>query len=192
MNDGTDNEENTPLPHTISAADRTRAGRLRAKSRVGAPMEPADIAWLARYEDAIRVRNGERSAFGASKATGRTVKYEETEHAQMAVGTGGAAETAAAAAMVREEGRRLDLIIDRALSAYAQAVSTYEKICTSMLAERRLDADVQRALLESVRTHYLARAEAESELIRKEAESDEKTLENAALGAIAEKILQKG
>jgi hypothetical protein len=100
------------------------------------------------------------------------VSYTEEEEAAESHGTGGAAMVAASAAYAREEGRRLDAIVDRGIRALEAAVGTYEKICNALLKERQSDAAVQRALLESVRTHYVAAAEAEADAVRIQAQAD--------------------
>jgi hypothetical protein len=142
--------------------------RIRAKVRVHAPVTPEDALWLGDYEKAGAQRRGE--SFGASQSASRKVSYTEEEHAAQAIGTGSAAEMAAAAAMSREEGRRLDSIVDRGIGALERACNAWEKMTAALLKERQADAQTHRALLESLRSHFLARAEAEGALIKAEAD----------------------
>lgn len=155
-------------------ADRGRANRIRTKMRAALPVEPEDAAWIEAYDEdraATPRKNGPE--FGASARKSKRVSYtEETDEAQ-AVGVGnGAAMVAAQAAFAREDGRRLDSIIDKGINALVQAVKTYESMTQALLAERQADAALHRTLLESVRTHYLERTEAEAELIRADAEAE--------------------
>lgn len=142
--------------------------RIRAKVRVHAPVSPEDAAWLGDYERAGTERRGDSA--GASRSASRKVSYTEEEHQAAAVGTGSAAEMAAAAAMSREEGRRLDSIVDRGIGALERACNAWEKMTAALLKERQADAQTHRALLESLRSHFLARAEAEASLIKSEAD----------------------
>jgi hypothetical protein len=146
--------------------------RLRARARVHAPMRPEDVAWLAEYEQRQSETGGNgRPDVGASAASSKKISYTEEETKAAAYGTGGAAEMAAAAAMSREEGRRLDSIVDRGINALVRAVETYEKVTNTLLAERKADAALHRTLLESVREHFIARTEAEVDLMRTQGEA---------------------
>lgn len=148
-------------------ADRSRAARIRLKLKQYMEVAPEDLAWLEAYE--ARTKGAD---MGASVAASREVTYTERETAAAAVGTGAAAETAAGAAMlVREEGKRLDTILSLGMNCLVRSVETYERMVKQLLAEREQDAKLQRTLLESVRTHYVARAEAEADLIHAEAEA---------------------
>lgn len=128
---------------------------------------------MSDYErnQANRDRHGSADT-GRSASKSRKVSYTEEETAAQAEGTGSAAEIAAAAAVTREEGRRLDSIIDRGINALVQAVACYEKVTSALLKERQTDAATHRALLDSLRSHFLARAEAEADLVRVRAEAE--------------------
>jgi len=156
-----------------------------------APVSPEDAAWLADYEN--RTAANKAGDMGASASRSRKVSYTEEEQEAAAVGYGSAAEMAAGAAMVREEGRRIDNIVDRGINALVRAVETYDKMVAHLLKERQTDAALHRTLLESVRQHYIARTEAEAELIRNEADQaagtdDAKALEHEALRLFIEKM----
>ncbi len=181
-----------------STNDSTRANRLRLRIKAGSRVAPADIAWLTQYE-ASRKNDGHGSqgAHGRSAAKSRRVSYTEEETAQAAEGTGDAAASMAAAAMMtRAEGERLDSILKIGVSALKEAVEAYKSMCESLLAERQADAQTHRALLESLRTHFLERAEAESELVRQQAEHEaarlrEQTAEDGLDSAIRQAVVQK-
>jgi hypothetical protein len=167
--------------------------RLRAKVRVHAPVSPEDAAWLGDYEREGADRRGESS--GTSRAASRKVSYTEEETAAEAYGTGSAAAVAAAAALSREEGRRLDSIIDRGISALQRACDAWEKMTGALLKERQADAQTHRALLESLRSHFLARSEAEGALIKAEAEqaaaaSNENSIEDMATKALLDRLMK--
>jgi hypothetical protein len=98
------------------------------------------------------------------------VSYTEEETAAAAEGTGDAAAIAAGAMVARAEGERLDSILKIGVNALKEAVEAYKAMCGSLLAERQADAATHRVLLESLRAHFLDRAEAEAELIRQQAE----------------------
>jgi hypothetical protein len=168
--------------------------RIRAKVRVHAPVSPEDAGWLGDYERAGAERRGEN--FGASKSGSRKVSYVEEEHQAAAVGTGSAAEMAAAAGMVREEGRRLDSIVDRGIGALERACNAWEKMTAALLKERQADAVTHRALLESLRSHFLARAEAEGQLIKAEADhvaasAGESSMEDMATRALMDRLVKQ-
>lgn len=141
-------------------------------------VSPEEAAWLAAYEAG---RDGAGRDVGASSR--RVVHVEEHQ----AVGTGGAAEVAAAAAMAREEGRRLDHILDRSITMLTRAIEAYERMTASLLKERQSDAETHRALLDSLRTHFLARAEAEAELVRADVDRADAGIE----GAVAKMLIDR-
>lgn len=159
----------TPTP-----ADRAKAGRIRLKLEAGRDCDAGEIAWLTAYEQTpVGELPPPREDFGASQAKTSKVTFTEEKTEAQAVGLGQAAALATASAMAtREEGRRLDSIIDRGLNALTRAVETYEKMVQQMLKERQADAQLHRGLLESVRTHFIARSEAEADVIRTNAEAD--------------------
>lgn len=152
-----------PPVEQASQAERTRAYKLRAKLKAGMVLLPSEEDTLREYEARTRARGA--PDFGAS-ASERVVHVEE-RHA--AVGSGDAAAHAAAAgAMVREEGKRLDALIAQSvtasnlgITAMQRACELYEAMASNMLADRQQDREEMRTLMASIRTHYLARIDAE-------------------------------
>src|SRR5215831_16276827 len=134
-------------PEVVPAADRARAYRLRAKLRKGDALEPEDAGWLGDYEK--RTGAGDAS-FGAS-ASERTIHVEEK---RVAVGTGSAAEVAAAAALAREEGRRLDYLTKAAIDALVasaaqsrEAAALYGLMVKDLLARTKALEEVHLSML---------------------------------------------
>jgi hypothetical protein len=144
-------------PSSNSSAARMKAVRIRAKVKVGSAVSPEDAAWFADYE---RAREKVRDA-GASAKRSHKVSYSEESEEAASVGTGAAAETAAAAAMVREEGRRLDSIVDRGFLAMQKACEFHERMSEALLNRAIEDGKTHRRLLEAVRVNALARVRAE-------------------------------
>lgn len=150
----------TPPNPAGKAADRTRAHRIRAKVKRNEAVEPVEAAWLADYEKA--------QSMGASAS--RRVSYTEEEHA--AVGTGSAAEVAAAAALAREEGRRIDYLAKVGIDALVGACNMYKDMCQQLLQRTQQIEDVHMTMLGSVREHYIARTQAEADAMRTQAQAD--------------------
>jgi hypothetical protein len=165
------------VPDPKNHQSRNRAYRLRSKVRQKETLEPEDAAWLADYETAQSV--------GAS-ASSRTVHVEET---QLAVGTGSAAEAAAAASLAREEGRRLDYLTGAAIKALAasgeiiqRAADMYGRMTAAMLERNQQLEDVHLGMLGAVRENYLARTQAEVDAIQ--AQSKDGNVQDALLAAL--------
>lgn len=172
---------------------RARAYRLRAKLRRGDALETEDATWLNDYEKGTRSDDG--PDIGAS-ASSRTIHVEEK---RLAVGTGAAAETAAAAAMAREEGRRLDFLTDSAaaalkagtealVAAAAQsraACEVYKGIVVELNSRTQTLEEVHLSMLDAVREQYLARTQAEVDALQKDGKEG---LENQLLGALVARM----
>lgn len=139
----------------IKGSDRTKAARIRARVRVKAPLSEEDARWLNDYE----TRNKD---FGASASH----KVSFTEESTAAVGTGTAAEVAAATALAREDGRRLDAILDRSMRFMEGACLRYEKMLDLMLQNRMEDSAQIRALLNAYHDNSLDKTELEVELMK--------------------------
>jgi len=183
----------------VTHAERSKANRIRLKVKQFQELTPDETAWIEAYE--ARTKGAAAAPdVGASQAATRKVSYVEEETAASSVGTGSAAETAAAAAtgaalVVREEGKRLDSVLALAMNIMTRSVDTYEKMVKQMLSEREQDGKLQRSLLETVRIQYIARAEAEAELIHADAEhaaekheNNEGGLENIAIRALIDRF----
>lgn len=170
--------EKAPDPAT-RGADRTRAHRIRARVKRGDAVEPIEAAWLSDYEQS------QAGSMGASAS--RRVSYTEEEHA--AIGTGSAAEVAAAAALAREEGRRFDYLLTAGIDALMKACGMYKEMATIILARNQQMEDVHLGMLGSVREHYIKRVEAEADAIRLEAEKQNEDPTNMMLGLLAQRML---
>ncbi len=150
-------------PQQATSADRSKAYKLRAKLKGGLILLPSEEDWLRDYEAQLRAKGA--PDFGAS-ASEKVIHVEE-RHA--AVGTGEAASHAAAAgAMVREEGKRLDALIAQATASMSAGMTAMQRACElhqamaeNLLADRMADRAEMRTLMGSIREHYLARINAE-------------------------------
>lgn len=148
---------------TTSSAARSKAYKLRAKVRGGGILLPSEEDWFRAYEKAQRARGAPDIGASASEK----VIHVEERHA--AIGTGDAAAHAAAAgAMVKEEGKRLDSLIAQSTAAMSAGMTAMQRACElheamaeNMLADRQADREEMRTLMASIRTHYLARIDAE-------------------------------
>src|SRR6266404_2553504 len=147
-----------------------KAYRIRKMVEAGASVSSEDAEWFASYDDAIR-RNAQAKidvSMGASR--NRKVSYSEEESA--AIGMGEAAAIAASSALAREEGKRLDNLMDRAISSMERGNNFMEKACMmfSKMTEHCLNQsktmmDTHISILDSLREHHIARTAAESELV---------------------------
>jgi len=136
----------------IGPNDRTRASRFRLRLKSGQTLLPEEAAWLADYESKLT------STAHRSK---KLLHVEETAEAA----TGNAAlELAMGAAMTREEGQRLDSILNISLTMMTRACEMMHRLAEQCLKDKLADGETHRALLESVRTHYLEKVDYEAQL----------------------------
>lgn len=152
-------------PNPSNSAHRTRACKLRAARRTGVTMMPSDVAWLTAYEEEQdrRRAGGGPADFGASQSE-RIVHVEERK---AAVGLGEAAAAAAVSgAMVREEGRRIDTLLQTAVNALELAMKMYHQMAAQILERNQQLEEVHLSMLDSVREHFIARTTAEGEVIK--------------------------
>lgn len=185
----------------MSTTESNRAGRIRLRLKAKQRVSTADLTWLTEYEK-TRGNNGHGNngnAHGRSAQKSRRVSYTEEETQAAAEGTGSAADIAAAALATRAEGERLDSILKIGVNALKEAVEAYKSMAAALLEERQADAQTHRALLESLRTHFLERTEAEAELIRVQAENEaaaasaengESAIERLAVDLLAKRALK--
>lgn len=143
-----------------NAGDRTRAYRLRAKVKKGEELDPADQLWLAEYEEK-QAGTGHGSIGGSMSE--RIVNVEERF---AAAGTGTAAEAAAAAAMAREEGRRIDYLLQAGLGALTKSFEMQVKMNELMMQRMETMTDVHLGILGTMREQYIARTQAEIDLMQ--------------------------
>jgi hypothetical protein len=85
----------------------------------------------------------------------------DLEERQAAVGTGAAAEIAAAGAAAREEGRRIDYLTHTGIDALVKACDLHEKMARTLLERTTALEEVHLSMLDAVREQYLARTQAE-------------------------------
>lgn len=142
----------------MTGADRAKASRLRLMVKAGKTIETHDAEWLREYES---VREAARDTpKGASQRRAHTVEYKESTEEAAAVGVGtAAAEMAAAAAMVREEGRREDSLAKVGVEAIKAACEMYKDMCQALLKRQEALERVHVSMLGAWRQEYMARAE---------------------------------
>jgi hypothetical protein len=97
------------------------------------------------------------------------VEHREEESEALSEGDTSAA---AAALMTREEGRRLDILLDTVVRGLTTAVGMYEKMCSAMLARTVEDGKVLRELLAAHRQTYLENTELHADAILAQAERE--------------------
>ena len=170
-----------------TTGQRNRAARLRQAVTAGSTTTPDDLAWLLDYESKQQQRAEKTASAGASKKS----KVTHTEETEERIGLGDATVAAAAAAAEsREEGRRLDTLLSLGHQAMLGAVDAYKNMCGQLLQRNH---DLERAhirMLDTVRTHYLARVDAEGEAAELERELDKPQEEKKdALSQMAEELL---
>lgn len=150
-----------------TASHRVKAAKLRKALRMGQTLDPDDAAWLADYEHR---RDSAAEAVASGRSASRKVSYTEEEHA--AEGTGSAAaEAAALASATREEGRRIDSLVQLGMTSLVQACGMYQQMTAALLKRTENFERAQVDMLAAMREHYLARTEAEAELVRAQAEN---------------------
>lgn len=149
---------------------RTKASKIRTRIRAGAQVTPEEAAWLADYEEEQR----RPKDVGGSRSE-RIINIEERSEA---VGTGAAAEVAAAAAMTREEGRRLDYLLQGSVNALMKAVETYKSVTETLLERTLAMEEVHMGMLGTIREQYIARTQAEVDAIAQGAKENDNALLN--------------
>lgn len=172
-------------PNPSNPGHRTKAARLR-KRAVGGALTPEEIAWLSDY-DSARAEKGARDVGGSMSE--RIVNIEERS---AAVGTGAAAEVAAAAALAREEGRRFDYLMVNSVNALMKAVETYKTITDTLLQRTLALEEVHMGMLGTVREQYVARVQAEVDAIAAGAGKDDNEMMNQVGAALIQKLLSTG
>lgn len=175
---------------TPSQADRNKAHRLR-KQRASGEIKEIDLLWLEKYEEDTDGSGGrgpqakEATNFGASQSKKKVHREETIEEEHQAVGTGSAAATAVGQALTaREEGRRLDSLFDKSIGALHEATEVYKAVCTTLLEREKVREETHQSMLEAVRDHFLARTEAEAELVAKEREKTDEDPANGLMVAL--------
>lgn len=148
---------------TPNPGDRAKAYRLRKAVARGDKLRPIDALWLQDYD------HHQRTSTGGARTRSRKgrkidLHVEEAEDHEASADSP-AAIAAAAALQTRAEGERLDSLTVNALQVLKEAVFTYRKLCDSVTNMLAVYQQAHLETLGAVRTHYLARAEAESAAI---------------------------
>ncbi len=173
----------TTIPDPKNPNHRARAHKLRAAVRRGQTLAEDDAAWLNDYEAAQTTKAGEPKF-----ASGHRVFHME-ESATDASGDA-AAVAASAPAVSRNEGRRLDYILDLMLRSQMNVATMWERMAGQMIQRNAQLEEVHLAMLDAVREHYLARIEAEAEntLLKPEEKPDMiEEMARGMMGALAER-----
>lgn len=138
-----------------SPADRVRAAKLRKRVAEGEELSDDDSAWYASYE--ASKRGGPIDA----SATERITYTEERSAA-----TGDHPHPEAYAAVARSEGLRADTLLRIASEQLVRVCDQYAAINRHLLERTTAIESAHVAMLETVRTHYLGRIQAEGEAQR--------------------------
>ena len=145
--------------------ERAKAYRLRQMVKRGQVLKPIERLWLEDYEH----RDKHAGVVKSRSRKGRKIDLhvEEAEEHEASADSP-AALAAAAALQSKAEGERLDSLTVNALAILKEAVSTYRKLCASVTDMLATYQQAHLETLAAVRTHYLARTEAESAAIEAE------------------------
>jgi hypothetical protein len=140
----------------MAANDRLIAHRLRNRltDPTSPPLSDEEAVWLDTYEKRVQ----------ASRSASHTVEYREER--KEAEGAASVAIPLAEALMAREDGRRIDKLIEVSIGALTTACSMYAKMATDMMAERQEFFSGQMTMMGSLREHYLARIDAEGDALK--------------------------
>lgn len=186
MGQNDDNEEaevlppSRPVPKAPRAAQIARAYRLRQKIRAHEVLTPEDVAWLAAFEQSTQVNAG--------RSASRKVSYTEEEAS--AEGVGNAAEAAAAATYAREEGRREDNLARIGIEALVRSNEDMRGVMALILQRNAALETVHLDMLSTVREQFVARTQAEVDLMRTQAEGEiEAAKQGDSIGAMAAELL---
>jgi len=174
-----------PDPNPKNPTHRNRAYTLRKKSRRGEMLSEDESEWLGKYDAAQGTADANRY-----KNASKSVHIEE----HMTDAAGDAAAAAAMPKTSREEGRRLDYILDLMLRGQQQLLQGYERMNAQLLQRNQQMEEVHLSMLDAVREHYIARIDAEAELaLNKEPEDDKPDLlEDMAKGFAQQLAASKG
>jgi hypothetical protein len=149
-------------------SSRARASYIRKKVKAGTA-KPEEIAWLGEFE-------GKKSEGSRGASAHRKVTFTEEESAAMGEGDATVAQVAAAAAMVREEGRREDSLADKGMAAFERANAWLEKLVGFAMARMQVLEDAHLEMWAKHRDSRIREVDAEIELMKAEAanEADDK------------------
>jgi hypothetical protein len=151
--------------------NRTKAARIRRKVAAGDQATPEEIAWLDEYEQA------QRKTGSSSRAASRSSKLvhieESNESAAESHGEGTTAYVAASAAMVREEGRRLDFLASAGLNAMNMAFGRVLEMNKQLLERNEALETAHVDLMNAVTKGHLDLTAAEIENMRTQHEAEQ-------------------
>jgi hypothetical protein len=140
------------------ASERAKAYRLRKQLDQGLPVPEEAAAWLSEYEKRIA---------DSRRATSKVMHVEEHSASE-----GDASLVPDEGALAKEEGRRLDYLTSAAVNGLIRANEQHQTM-SAMLIDRVGALMVNQAtLMDSMAHHYLARVQAEAEMIKLKAQMD--------------------
>jgi len=139
--------------------DYVRASKIRKRVAQGDELTEDETVWLESYE-AAKKTPGRPTTINASAS--EKITYTE----ERAAATGDHPHPVAYEGMVRAEGLRADTLLRISADSLVRCNEQYHHMMIHLLDRTTRIEDAHVAMLESVREHYIARAEAEAENIR--------------------------
>jgi hypothetical protein len=139
--------------------DYVRASKIRKRVSQGDELTEDDAVWFESYE-ASKKTPGRPPTANASAS--EKITYTE----ERAAATGDHLHPEAYGAIARAEGLRADTLLRISADALVRCNEQYANMMVHLLARTTAIEDAHVAMLESVREHYIGRAEAEAENIR--------------------------
>ncbi len=162
---------------------RNRAYKLRAALKRGQLLTPEDEAWLREYEAA---QAAPKSAFAQSSRV-----FHVEQHDTQGEGDAAVAAAQAAPALAREEGRRIDYLLELIIKSNSTVSAMYERMMDQMLRRNEQLEEVHLSMLDAVRDHYLARIEAEADALASKPEEKPDMIDEMAKGIVGNLIEMK-
>ena len=142
--------------------DYVRASKLRKRVAAGDELSDDDAAWFDSYEQAKAPRG--RPPIDPSVNASASEKITYTE--ERATAQGNHPHPVAYESMVRAEGLRADTLLRISADALVRCNEQYARMMEHLLARTTAIEESHVAMLDSVREHFIARMEAESEAIQ--------------------------
>lgn len=159
------------MPDPTNPGDRAKAFRLRRSLAKGTKLEPVDQLWIDDYTE--RQKRPPAGAVNRGRSRSARKINLQVEEAAEAEGEGTAASAAAVAALAaREEGRRLDALTMGSTDSLKEACAVYRDICLTLKDHWELMTTSVVETMMSLRSHVIARTQAESALIEQQHQAD--------------------
>ncbi len=141
--------------------DYVKASKLRKRIAEGDDLSEDEITWFESYEATKQVR-GRPTIDHPNASASEKITYTE----ERAMAQGDHPHPVAYESMVRAEGLRADTLLRISADALVRCNEQYHHMMVHLLDRTSRIEDAHVAMLESVREHYIARAEAEVETIK--------------------------